>query len=144
MPAIQSSYSANITRGRAGFIPNMVQADLISRNVENAAGIAFGVPVAQGATNKGCIPYAGAKFLGFSVRERSVNVGELFSQYESARILIKGPLLVNAAVAVASRDPVYITAAGLITNVSSGNYLVPGATFEETTAAAGLVAIYIK
>lgn len=144
MPAVQSTYSANISRGRAGFVPNMLAADMISRNVENAGGIPFGAPVAQGASNKGCIPYAGAKFLGFAVRERSALIGEQFSQYESARIMIKGPLLVNAAVAVASRDPVYLTPAGLITNASSGNFLVPGAVFVEATTAAGLVEIFIK
>lgn len=144
MPAIQSTYTTNITRGRAGFIPNMTQADLISRNVENAAGIPFGFPVAGGATRRGCIPYAGSKFIGFAVRERSALVGEQFSQYESARILIKGPILVNAAVAVADRDPVYLTAAGLVTNVASGNFLVPGAVFDEPTTAAGLASIYIK
>lgn len=144
MPAIQSTYTTNITRGRPGFIPNMTAADLISRNVENAGGIPFGTAVAAGATRKGCIPYAGTKFIGFAVRERSTLIGEQFSQGESARIIIKGPVLVTSAVAVADRDPVYLTPAGLVTNVASGNFAVPGAVFDEPTTAAGLASIYIK
>ncbi len=59
-------------------------------------------------------------------------------------MLIKGPIWVNASVAVAARDPVYLTAAGLVTNVASGNTLVPGATFSSSTTGAALAEIYIK
>lgn len=144
MPAIQTTYTTNISKARAGFVADMTQCDLISRTVENAGGIPFGFPVAQGANDKGAIPFAGTKYLGFAVRERSTNIGEQFSQYESARVLIKGPIWVNASVAVAARDPVYLTAAGLVTNASSGNTLVPGATFSSSTTGAALAEIFIK
>lgn len=144
MPAIQTTYTTTISKARAGFIANMTQCDLVSRNVENVGGIPFGFPVAQGATDKGAIPFAGTKFLGFAVRERSTLVGEQFSQYESARVMIKGPIWVNAAVAVAARDPVYVTSAGLVTNVATANTAVPGATFTTSTTGAALAEIFIK
>jgi hypothetical protein len=144
MPAIQTVYTTNISPARAGFIADMTQADLISRTVENAGGIAFGFPVAQGVADKGCIPFAGTKFLGFAVRERSVVSGEQFAQYDSARVMIKGPIWVNASVAVAAGDPVYVTAAGLVTNVASGNTAVPNARFSSSTTGAALAEIFIK
>lgn len=144
MPAVQSTYLQNIPAGKAGHVADMTQADLVSRTVETVAGIAFGVPVAQGANDKGCILYAGTGFLGITTRDRSVQVGELYSRYESARILKKGPIWVVASVAVVAGDPVYITAAGAYTNVSSGNFLIPNARFDTSAGIAGLAIIFIK
>jgi len=143
MPAIQTTYGANIPRTKAGFIPDMTQADLISRTVETVAGIPFGTPVSQGADQDGCIAYAG-DFLGVASRDRSVAVGELFSRYESARILKKGPISVLASVTVAAKDPVYLTAAGLFTNVATGNTQIPNARWDTNTAAGVLGDIFIK
>jgi hypothetical protein len=144
MPAIQSTYSTNIPARKAGHIPDMTQADLISRNVETVAGIAFGVPVAQGADQDGCIAYAGTGFLGITVRDRSVQIGELFSRYESARILKKGPICVLASAAVAAGDPVYITPAGLFTNVATSNFAIPNSRWDTTTASGVLGDIFVK
>lgn len=144
MPAIQSTYLTNIPVGKVGHVADMTQADLISRTVETVAGIAFGLPVAQGANDKGCIAYAGTGFLGITTRDRSVQVGELYSRYESARILKKGPIWVTASVAVVAGDPVYITAAGAFTNVSSGNFLIPNARFDTSAGIGGLAIIFIK
>jgi len=144
MPAIQTSYGANIPRTKAGFIPDMTQADLISRTVETVAGIPFGAPVAQGADQDGCILFAGTGWLGVAVRDRSVVTGELFSRYESARILKKGPISVLASVTVAAGDPVYVTAAGVYTNVATGNTQIPNARWDTNTAAGVLGDIFIK
>ena len=144
MPAIQTSYLNNIPAGKAGHIADMTQADLISRTVETVGGIAFGLPVAQGANDKGCIAYAGTGFVGVTTRDRSVLTGELYSRYESARILKKGPIWVTASVAVVAGDPVYITAAGAFTNVSSGNFLIPNARFDTSAGIGGLAIIFIK
>lgn len=144
MPAIQTTYSTNIPRTKAGHVPDMTQADLISRNVETVAGIAFGTAVAQGADQDGCIAYAGTGFLGVAVRDRSVAVGELFSRYESARILKKGPISVLASVAVVAGDPVYLTAAGAFTNVATSNFLIPNSRWDTTTALGVLGDIFIK
>lgn len=144
MPAIQTTYTTNIAPRKAGFVPDMTQCDLISRNVETVAGIAFGVPVAQGADQDGCIAYVGTGFLGITVRDRSVLLGELFSRYESARILKKGPISVLASAAVAAGDPVYITAAGLFTNVATSNFLIPNSRWDTTTASGVVGDIFIK
>ena len=144
MPAIQTTYSATISPRRLGHIPDMTQADLISRNVETVAGIGFGLPVAQGVDDNGCILFAGTGFLGVTVRDRSVAVGDLFGRYESARILKKGPITVTASVAVAAGDPVYLTAAGAFTNVATSNTAIPNSRWDSSTTAAGLADIFIK
>ena len=144
MPAVQSTYLMNIPAGKAGHIADMTEADLISRTVETVAGIAFGVPVAQGAADRGCIAYAGTGFLGVTTRDRSVQLGELYSRYESARILKKGPIWVVASVAVVAGDPVYITPAGAFTNLSTSNFLIPNARFDTAAGIGGLAVIFIK
>lgn len=144
MPAIQTNYAANIPGKKAGHVPEMEQADLISRTVENTDGIAFGTAVAQGASDKGCIPFAGTGFVGVATRDRSVLVGEKFSRYESARILRKGPITVVASVAVVAGDSVALTAAGAFTNVTAGNTVIPNSRFDTSAAAGALADIFIK
>lgn len=144
MPAIQTTYTSSIPGKKAGHIPDMTDADLISRTVENAGGIGFGLAVAQGADDKGCIPFAGTGFLGVATRDRSVLVGEQYSRYESARILRKGPITVTASVAVVAGDPVAVTAAGAFTNVATGNTVIPNSRWETTAALGALANIFIK
>lgn len=144
MPAIQTSYTANIPARKLGHIPDMTDADLISRTVENADGVSFGQAVAQGAADKGCIPFAGTGFIGVATRDRSVLAGEKFSRYESARILRKGPITVTASVAVVAGDPVAVTAAGAFTNVATGNTVIPNSRWESSASAGALADIFIK
>lgn len=144
MPAIQSTYLTSIAAARVGLVADMTQCDLISRTVETVAGVPFGSAVAQGAADKGCIAYAGTGFLGVVVRERSVLTGEQFAQYESARILKKGPIWVAVAAAVAAGAPVYLTSAGVWTSTVGSNFLVPNARFDTSTSGAGLAIIFIK
>lgn len=144
--AVQSSYAENIAAAVAGMIGNMVPSTLISRTVETAAGIGFGKAVAQGAADKGCIAFAGSGLLGITVRERSLDANDpdKFAEGDSARILVKGSVWVDAAVAVDAGDPVYVTSAGAFTKASSGNTLLPNARWETSTseAALALLAIY--
>ena len=144
--AIQSSYSASIRAGLPGMIVDMIPKTLISRTVQAAAGLAFGVPVIQGTADKaGRAPAAGdtaAKFVGISVRDRSVKAeGNAYSQYESARVMTKGAIWVNASVQVAVGDPVYfVPATGLWTNVATDNVLVAGARFDTSTTGINQIA----
>lgn len=146
MPAVQTTYPVNIPRSKVGHVPNMLQADVISRNVESVAGVAFGAPVAQGADALGCIAYAGTGFIGVVMRDRAIRhtAADIFLQSDSARILRKGPISVLANVNVAAGDPVYVTAAGLFTNSASGNFLIPNSRWETTTTAGNVGDIFIK
>lgn len=124
--AVQTTYSETISAARAGQIANTEPNVLISRTVEDADGIGFGLAVSQGDTDDGCIAFTTGEtaILGITVRERSVRpeTPNKFARYESARIMTKGVIWVTASVAVDAGDPVYVipaTGAFAKTNASS-------------------------
>lgn len=145
MPAIQSSVTERMRKAVAGQRATMIPATMISRTVESAAGLAFGVAAARGANDNGCKVWeTGNTFLGITIRERSINPdtqADKFAQYEAARIMTKGDVWVVAGAAVADGEPVYLVAAtGAFTNVSSGNIAING-IFDSTAASGALVKV---
>lgn len=148
MPAVQTTYNATLLPGVAGAQATMIPATVISRNVEPSAGIGFGVAVAQGTTDKGVVVFGGAnnKYVGITMLDRSARGTtanpDFFAQRESARIMTKGDIWVNATVQVAAGDPVYLVAAtGVFTNVATANTAVPNARFDTSTTAANQLAV---
>lgn len=128
--AVQDTYAENIPAGVPGAIVDMIPKTLISRTVEPAAGIAFGLPVYRGANDKGVVATGtAANYVGFTVLDRSVREGNQFSQYESARIMTDGALLITAPAAVADGAAVVI-----------GGVTIPGAFYQTTTTAANQLA----
>lgn len=128
--AVQNTYAENIPDGVPGSIVDMIPKTLISRTVEPADGIAFGLPVYRGANDKGVVATGTAdNYVGFTVLDRSVREGNQFSQYESARIMTDGALLVSAPAAVTDGAAVVI-----------GGVTIPGAFYQTTTTAANQLA----
>lgn len=116
--AVQTSYSENIGAAREGMIASQEEVNLISRTVETAAGVGFGKPVKQGAGDNG-VTIADASttdIVGITVRERSVRPadGNMFEQYDSARLMTKGVIWVTVTDAggVAAGDPVWLDLSG--------------------------------
>lgn len=155
MPAVQTIYNENIGAARAGMIANEEPVTLISRTVETAAGIGFGKVVQQGVADDGCISDLATSamtvqtYIGVTVRERSVRpeTPNLFAQYESARVMRKGVIWVDVAVAVAPTDIVTVTlASGVIgkTAVGAGVVAIPNARWESTTGGAGLAKLRLS
>ncbi|PVZ19931.1 MULTISPECIES: DUF2190 family protein [unclassified Pseudomonas] len=146
MPAVQTTYTENMRRAVPGQIVDTIPKTLLSRTVEAAAGLGFGVPVIRGANDKGCRPAAAgdtsAKVIGITVRERSLQAeADGFKQYDSARVMTKGAVWVQASVTVAAGDPVYfVPATGVWTNVATNNVQVTNAVFDTSTTAANQVA----
>lgn len=149
MPSVQSTYSETIGAARAGMIANEEPSVLISRTVETVAGVGFGKVVQQGAKDNGCTSdlatsaMTAQTFLGITVRERSVRPEspDKFAQNESARIMRKGNIWVDVAVAVTPTDIVTVTlASGVIgkTAVGAGVVAIPNARWETSTSGAGL------
>lgn len=145
--ALQTEYRDIQPAAVVGAQATMIPATIMSRNVETAAGIPFGRAVAQGAADKGIV-LAGTgatKIVGISLLDRSATgsatTPDAFRQRESARVLTKGDIWVNAAVAVAAGDPVYVTGAGALTNVATDNTAIPGARWDTSTTAAGQLAV---
>ena len=146
--AVQTVYPSTQPVAIVGAKATEIPATIISRNVEATAGIGFGVAVAQGADAKGVVPFGtgATKYVGITLLDRSATGtptnADGFRQRESARVMTIGDIWVNATVAVAAGDPVYLVAAtGLFTNVSTSNVLVPNARFDTTTTAANQLAV---
>src|SRR5690606_1110063 len=145
--SVQDIYNATMSAAREGMIANTEPKTLISRTVETAAGIGFGLPVAQGTDDNGVIATASATaaILGITVRERSVRpeTPNKFAQYESARIMTKGVIWVKAGAAVAAGDPVYVTVAtdAFVKVTGEGNVLIPNDRYDSSAASGALVKV---
>lgn len=138
MPTVQSTYGDAQAQGVPGMIADMIPATMISRTCEDAAGIGFGLAVAQGTDENGCSAFSSGDtaIMGISVRERSVSAGQdKFQQYESVRIMTKGAIFVTASVAVNPGDPVYvIPATGAFAKTSASSaVLIAGARWDTKT-----------
>lgn len=143
--AIQTSYVNNIRPGVAGARANMEPVDLISRTVEDVAGVGFGKVVQQGTGDNGCTAtltgMTAQTFLGITMLDRGTRPAtpDVFAQRESALIMRKGVIWVLADAAVGPDDvPTVTLATGAIgkTAVGAGVVAIPNARFETSTAAA--------
>lgn len=146
-------YRTAMRPGIVGGIADMTPARFISRNVEDAAGIDFGLAAFQGTDARGITStVTTGMFVGLVTRENSVigigDTGNGFRQRESARLMIEGTMWVNASVAVAPRDKVYVVAATkALTNVagtSPANIELPGWEWDTATTGANQLAIIRK
>lgn len=148
--SVQSVYKERMDAGRAGMVADTTDATFLSRDVETVAGIAFGVPAAQGAADKGIRVAAtdDTAIVGIVVRERSVDPSfpNGFRQRDSARVMIKGAIFVEVSAAVSAGDPVYVTANGGAFSGASGagKFLVPNAIFETSAAQDALAVVRLK
>lgn len=153
MAFAQTAYSNDIPVGYAGMVANQETSNRISRIVEDAAGIGYGKAAFQGANARGITGTPSANFIGITMATYaggstsfpSTNADPVWVQTQTAGVLEKGVIWVNAAVAVNARQPVYVTSAGAFTNVTSGNTAMgANVTFDDTITAAGLVRVRIK
>src|SRR5690606_7736318 len=154
--AVQTTYSDNQPAAVAGAQATMIPATIISRTVETAA-IGFGVAVAQGTADKGCKAFGSGDtaILGITVLDRSASgltvtsgqvtshTADKFGVGESARIMTKGDIWVQASVAVDAGDPVYvIPATGAFAKTSGSSAVqIAGARWDTSTTGAGLAVV---
>ncbi len=142
MPEVQSTFNAAHARWVEGMVLNSEPCVVVSREVETVAGIGFG-KIAQRGTGDHQIKVSAAspKYLGITVLDPS-KMGDTYAQYDTAAIITKGVIVVQASVAVAAGDDVYfVPATGVFTNVSTSNVQIPNAKWDTSTAGAGLAAI---
>ena len=142
MPAIQTTYSATHARWIEGMNLNMEPSVVVTRLAEDVEGIGFGKVCVQGtADNQVVDSEATAKFAGIAVLDTTRPSGK-YDQYDNVAVMKKGVIVVQASVAVAVGDAVYfVPATGVLTNVSTGNTLIPNAQWDTSTAGAGLAAL---
>lgn len=145
---VQSSYPNTVPTGFAGMVVDGEVSNRISRTVEDAAGIAFGVACFRGAGGHGCTATPTAnKFMGVAIADAGQVPGlgetaDTIAQNKSLALLNEGVIWVSASVAVNQGDAAYVTPAGAYTNVSTSNIALP-AHFDLTISAAGLVPLRV-
>lgn len=96
------AYPNQMRPGIAGAIASMEGERLISRSVQDAAGIPFGAAVQEGTVENTCALGAAGPILGVAVLDRGVSPEMVtgFAQYASARIMTSGVIWVEVAEAV--------------------------------------------
>lgn len=137
-------YKSQPDVGVAGLIATTENRDIKSRTVEDAAGIAFGLAVAQGVNDKGirAVKAGDTKFVGITALDLSSRDDAKFVQHESARILKKGVIWVQVTEVVKAGDDVAVDLATGKFNKSGAKY--PNARFETSGVAGGLAQVELK
>lgn len=150
---IQTTYGATIAPAYEGMIADSREQTVLSLDVETAAGIGFGKVAVQGTADRQIrVAAAGRPYRGLTVATHFAGFAaglqgtkELYDQYETAPVMVKGALWVMASVAVGASDPVYfVPATGVLTNVATGNTLIPGAVWGTSTTGAALAVVEIS
>lgn len=138
------AYKSQPDVGVAGSIATTENRDIKSRTVEDAAGIAFGLAVAQGVNDKGirAVKAGDTKFVGITALDLSSRDDGKFLQFESARILKKGVIWVQVTETVNAGDDVAVDLATGKFNKSGAKY--PNARFETSGVAGGLAQVELK
>lgn len=145
----QTSYALSQAKAYAGLIYAGSPKTVVSRAVETAAGIGFGLVVSQGTNKETQVVLGGTSFFGITVRaldrEGVINTGAIkYDQYESAAILRQGYVWAVCPDGCTAGDLVnYVEATGVLgagAPVGTGESGIDGARWE-TTAAAGELAV---
>lgn len=147
MAVVQSVYNARQPKYVLGMIVNQELHNSVSRILADATPVGFGRAMfATGGADNVTVTPAATTFEGVTIRDVILESAtpDTIEQYDTMSLCEKGVIVVQASVAVNRKEPAYVTAAGAWTNISSGNTLIPNATFDETISAAGLVALRIK
>ena len=145
MPAVQSTYPEEIRSAVEGMVADAGLKTIVSRTVETAAGVGFGLAVVQGTADDGVIvPTAtGGVFRGITVRDVTLpqSAGDAYQQYDEAALMVSGVIWVTAQEAVSAGDPVSfeVTTGQLTTIVDATHDAIPNATWE-TSAGIGTLA----
>ena len=139
-------YKAEQDAGIAGAIVNTENKNIISRTVEDTAGIAFGLAVAQGVNDKGirAVTTGDTDFVGITVLDRTAGglINGKFVQYESARVLEEGVIWVEVTEAVKAGDAAAVDLA--TGKFNKAGAAMAGARFETSAASGGLAQLRLK
>lgn len=139
------NYAENLTKYAVGRRVNSEEWNTVTRTFETAATLAFGVPVARGAGDHGCIAYAGSNFIGVTEASQMLNhVGDTYARYDNVAVCKMGVIgvLVGEAVtdgAAAGWD----AGTGKWVLADTANPQVPGCVFETSGAADTVVALRV-
>ena len=139
---IQTAYADTIAVSYPGEVADLGLSDVISRDIETAGGVPFGVAVIQGTADRQAKLGTAGVFIGITVRDQTL-VGDThpdkYLVQETAGVMTRGVIWVLAGEAVVAGDVVYRTATGTLNKTAASNTLIAGARWE-TSAASGALA----
>ena len=150
MPAIQTTYPPQIRAAVEGMVADSGLKTVISRTVETAAGVGFGLAVVQGANDGGVIvpTVAGGVFRGLTVRDVTLpqSNADAYLQYDEAALMVTGVLWVTAQEAVTAGDPVSfeVTTGQLFSTADATHDAIPGAIWDSSAAIGELAKVRLS
>lgn len=122
--------------GVAGGVADMSLSNILSRTVEDSAGIVAGLPVKQGSADDGVAAgLAAGNFVGITVHEFGVDTAV---QNSSVGVLVEGAVWLTAGGTIAAGDAIMATAAGVYKTLvasTASNFKLDGVA--ETSASSG-------
>jgi len=150
MATYQTTYTNAPAKGLHGQISSEEKCNKISRTVEDAAGIKFGVPVQRGTGDHGVVAMSTGKFLGITVLNPAVPPSadnpDAYPQYFTGAFMTMGAMYVTAGGAVSDGGDVYYnTSTGRYVGATGTNIIgpLPDTFFESTGANGDIVEISV-
>lgn len=142
MPDIQNGYPTSIDAAREGMVANAIDADTVSGSCE-VANVGFGIAMIHGDNPDGFKLGAAGYFKGVTIRDRSLppENGDKFQIGSGVALIQKGTIWVKTGAACVAGNPVYRTAAGVLTPTAAGNTLIDRAFFETAADANALARV---
>jgi hypothetical protein len=145
MAVLQGSFVEDIAVGYPGMEADGELSNIITRTLETGT-VGFGKAVYQGTKDRTAVVTPSANLLGFTIANKTLPVtadrpADTYAAKDNLRVKNRGKIWVTAGIAVTPRQPVFVTSAGAITNVSSGNTAATGWEFDDTAASGSPVRI---
>lgn len=146
MAVVQNTFSQDIALGFPGMEADGELSNIITRSLEGVTACAFGRPVFQGPSDRGCDLVVDATLLGFALARKGLPVtaaraADTYAPGDNVPIKNRGKIWVTSATAATKNEQVYVTGAGAVTHTSGGNTAATGWFFDDTIAAPGTVRI---
>lgn len=139
---VQTTYQATMAAGFPGMQANQEPAVITSKLVEDSS-LAFGIAVFKGARDQGVTATVGTVFEGITLKDSTVRpssaYADRYAQYDAAAVMKKGVIFVTTSTSCVAGEPVFVTAAGLFTDVASGDTALADVTFETSGSAGSVV-----
>lgn len=146
MAVLQNNFGEDIPIGFPGMEADGELSNIITRTLEGSTPCVFGRAVFQGTADRGVTLTVSSDLMGFALSSIGLPVlatraADTYAPKDNVRIKNRGKLWVQSSTAANKRQPVFLTSAGAITNVSTANTEAEGWEFDDTISAAGLVRI---
>lgn len=149
MGTYQTTYSEAPAIGLPGQIASEEVQNIVSREVETAAGIAFGQPVQRGSADHGVAILSSGDFLGIAVQNPAVppddSNPDAYPRYFTGAFMTMGTMYVTAGDDVTDGAAVYWdSSAKKYIEQATGAVQIPGAFFETSGGEDDIVIISLN